>query len=159
MSHIARDIEIDATPTEVWAVVADLDFVPDWNPNVVAAVCSDGPFGVGTTRTCEFTPSGHIDEVVTAWEPERLLECEVGRHGGIREARMAIELAEQDTATRVTASMNYELAFGPLGPVMDRLVVQRQLGRMLLRSLDGLKQHVEGARRSASPAPIEGATE
>lgn len=159
MSHVARDIEIDASPTEVWAVVADLDFVPGWNPNVVAAECSDGPYGVGTTRSCEFAPSGHIDEVVSAWEPERRLEFEVGRHGGIRHARMAFELTERAAATRVTASSTYELAFGPLGPVMDRLVVQRQLGRMMQRSLDGLKQHVEGTREPSSPAPIEGATE
>lgn len=158
MSHVSREIEIDASPTDVWAVVADLDFVSGWNPNVVAAQCSDGPYAVGTTRTCELSPSGHIDEVVTAWEPERLVEFEVGRHGGIRRARMAIELAPRGPATQVTASAHYELAFGPLGPVMDRLMVQRQLGRMLAGSLDGLKQHVEGTRNAAGPRRIGGPT-
>lgn len=159
MSHVERVIDIDASPTEVWATVADLDFVGDWNPNVISATTSDGPFGLGTTRSCEFTPSGRIDEVVSAWEPERLLEFEVGRHGGIRGARMGIKLKPADSVTQVTAIADYELAFGPLGPVMDRLMVQRQLGRMLQRSLDGLKQHVESARSNAMPARIRGATE
>lgn len=159
MSHVERDIEIHADATEVWAVVADLDFVGDWNPNVVSATTSDGPFGLGTTRSCEFLPSGRIDEVVSAWEPERLVEFNVGRHGGIRHARMAMRLDPAANGTRVTAVSDYELAFGPLGPVMDRLMVQRQLGRMLEHSLDGLKQHVEGARTSGPATRIEGATE
>ncbi len=159
MSHVERATDIDASPTEVWAVVADLDFVSDWNPNVVASECSGGPFGVGTTRICELTPSGQINEVVSAWEPERRLEFEVGRYGGIRHARMAVELDGGREATRVSAIADYELALGPLGPVMDRLMVQRQLGGMLQRSLDGLKQHVEGARLAAARRRIEGATE
>lgn len=159
MSHVERTLGIDATPTEVWAVVADLDLVSNWNPNVVTAECSAGAFGLGTTRSCEFSPAGRITEVVSAWEPERLLEFAVGRHGGIREARMAIRLEPDEAATRVIALADYELALGPLGPVMDRLMVQRQLGRMLQRSLDGLKQHVEGAHRRATPTPIEGAIE
>lgn len=158
MSHVERATEIDATLTQVWVVIADLDFVSGWNPGVVSSECSAGPFGVGTTRSCELAPSGHIDEVVLVWEPERRVEFDIGRHGGIRGARMGLELDRSGDRTQVTAVADYELALGPLGPVMDRLMVQRELGRMLERSLDGLKQHVEGARRGVA-ARVEGATE
>ena len=45
--------------------------------------------------------------------------------------------------TTVTAIADYHVAFGPLGAVVDRLTMKRLMGRMLDRSLAGLKDHIE----------------
>ncbi|MEU0536948.1 SRPBCC domain-containing protein [Amycolatopsis tolypomycina] len=45
---LSASIEIDATPDEVWAVLADLDAYDEWNPFIVA---SSGTVAAGATLT------------------------------------------------------------------------------------------------------------
>lgn len=141
--RIERTIEISAERSAVWRVLADLENVADWNPTVVSVSCGSGPAGLGSTRTCSFAFGGHIDEVVSEWEPGHRLQFAVGSHGGIRSADMATVLADSPGGTRTMATVDYHLAFGPLGPVIDRIAVRRQIGRMLEVSLAGLREHVE----------------
>ncbi len=143
MSRIEHNVEIDAPAALVWDVVSDLDAVTRWNPNVTGTSCGEVPYGVGTSRTCELAPAGRIDEIVSAWEPGRRIELSIGPHGGIRSAEMGFVLTSVGGATRVTAFADYHLAYGPLGPVIDRLTVRRQMQRMLAESLEGLRHHVE----------------
>ena len=143
MAQIERTIEISADRDAVWATVADLENVADWNPNISSATCGEGLAGLGATRTCHLSQGGHIDEVVSEWDDGHRLAFAIGSHGGIRSADMAMALASAGEATRVTAVADYHLAFGPLGPVIDRIVVKRQMARMLDAALVGLKEHVE----------------
>ena len=81
MTHVQRSVEIRVPAPEVWAAVSDLGRVAEWNPNVVAASCGPAPFGIGTTRRCELVRGGHIDEVVSEWEPRRRIRFTIGSHG------------------------------------------------------------------------------
>ena len=150
MSRVERTIEISADTDLVWSAVSDLSAVTDWNPNVAAATCSGPAGGVGTTRTCELTPGGRIDEVVARWEPGRELWFAIGSHGGVRSADMGIVLTPTATGTTVTAVTDYHLAFGPLGPVVDRLTMRKAMTRMMDASLQGLKEHIETTTREGT---------
>lgn len=146
MAQIERTIEIAAEPSLVWSVVADLQGVTDWNSNIESATSglgAPGHPGVGTARTCTFVQGGSIDEVVTKWIEGRAIEFAIGSHGGIRSADMGMTLTPIATGTRVAAGADYHLAYGPLGPVIDRIVVKRNMGRMLETGLAGLKEHIE----------------
>lgn len=152
MAHIKRTIEIAADRQAVWSVLADLQDVSHWNPNIceVQLQGSTEP-GVGTLRTCHLTNGGHIDETIAVWEPGQRLQFAIGSHGGIRSADMAMQLTETAAGTQVEAIADYHVAFGPLGPVIDRLAVKRQMARMLDAGLLGLKEHVENQTRKAMP--------
>ena len=143
MTQIETTIEISADADTVWAAIADLNGVADWNPNVAAASCSSDSAGLGSTRTCQLAHGGQIDEVVSEWDDGRRLQFAIGSHGGIRSADMGLDVTPTASGTRVTATADYHLAFGPLGPVIDRIAVNRQMTRMLDSSLAGLKEHVE----------------
>ncbi len=143
MSFVSRQIHVAAPRHRVWAAVAALDEVAAWNPNVATATCGPVSSGVGAMRRCELTPSGTIDEVVAVWDEPNELRFTIGRHGAIRRAQMGFELIAEDAGTTVIATSEYQLAFGPLGPVIDQLTVRRQMTTMLDRGLTGLKQHVE----------------
>ena len=144
MAHIKRTIEITADRQAVWSVLADLEDVARWNPNICAVELRDGQEpGMGTGRTCHLTNGGHIDETIAVWEPGQRLQFAIGSHGGIRSADMAMQLTETAAGTQVEAIADYHVAFGPLGPVIDRLAVKRQMARMLDAGLAGLKEHVE----------------
>lgn len=53
--HIHTEIEIDASPAEVWAVLTDLDGYADWNPFVVTA---SGTVAVGERLVNRLSPPG-----------------------------------------------------------------------------------------------------
>ena len=143
MSRIARTIEISADRTTVWATIANLESVSKWNPNVETATCVTGAPGVGTYRRCRLSDGGTIDEVVSEWEEGTRLRLAIGSHGGVRSADMGFDLVTGRGGTRVTALADYHLAFGPLGPVIDRLAVKHQMTRMLDAALAGLKDTIE----------------
>jgi hypothetical protein len=105
---------------------------------------------VGATRTCELTPRGRIDEVVSRWEPGKELWFAIGSHGGVRSADMGIVLTPSTSGTTVAAITDYHLAFGPLGPVVDRLTMRRAMTRMMDTSLRGLKEHIETTTREGT---------
>jgi hypothetical protein len=143
MVHIERDIKISADRALVWEVIADLESVAAWNPNVSGATCDNGPRGLGTARTCHLAQGGHIDEVVSEWDAGYGVQFAIGRHGGIRSADMGMVVSTSGGGTQVTAIADYHLAFGPLGPVIDRISVKRQMAEMLDEALAGLKEHIE----------------
>lgn len=148
MAHIEQTIEIQAGRQHVWNVVSRLRAVSEWNPNIESATCEQLPGGpgVGATRTCYMSRGGHIDEVVSEWDEGRRIQFAIGNHGGIRSADMGLVLADTADGTSVTAIADYHIAYGPLGPVIDRLAVKRQMARMLTDALTGLKEHVQNQK-------------
>lgn len=147
MTRIDRSVLIDAPPGEVWAVISDLDAVPDWNPNIRSASCGPVGTGLGATRICEIEPRGSIREVVSHWSEGREVWFAIGSHGGIRSADMGLIVQPTSDGTIVEAVADYHLALGPVGPVIDQLTTRRLMTNMLERSLDGLKKHVEDNRK------------
>ena len=73
-STIERAIEIDASPTTVWSVLADTDAYPDWNPFMTKLA---GDFTVGATLEVRIEPPNArpmtFKPTVLAVEPEREL--------------------------------------------------------------------------------------
>ncbi len=153
MTLIERSIEIDASPSVVWSVLSELETVADWNPNVRSATCGPMRSGVGATRSCDLTPRGTIAEVVSKWTEGREVWFAIGAHGGIRSADMGLVIHPSQVGTLVDAIADYHLAFGPVGPVIDKLTTKRLMSRMLDRSLEGLKTYVEA--RHAEPPHVE----
>ncbi len=147
MAQVESSIEIAADRGAVWAAIADLESVAGWNPGVASASCDGESAGLGATRVCRLSRGGFIEEVVSVWDDGSRLQFAIGSHGGIRSADMGMVLDSIGDATRVTAIADYHLAFGPIGPVIDHIVVKRQMARMLAESLVGLKEHVETTNR------------
>lgn len=143
MTRISRSVEIEAGQPAVWSQLADLESVATWNPNVSAAGCGPVSRGVGATRTCELVPTGRLEETASEWVEGEAIWFAVGSHGGIRSADMGTVLSSDGSATTVTATVDYHLAFGPLGPVIDRLTTRRLMARMMDAALAGLKEHIE----------------
>lgn len=73
-TEISQEIEIDATPAEVWNVLADVDAYPEWNPFVVRLA---GEVREGARLEARIAPPGGramtFRPTVVAAEPEREL--------------------------------------------------------------------------------------
>lgn len=59
---------------------------------------------------------------------------------------MGFHLSETPHGTRVTAVADYHVAFGPLGPGIDRMAVKGQISHMLDDALAGLKDNMEATK-------------
>jgi hypothetical protein len=57
------------------------------------------------------------------------------------------ELTAGSDATLVSQEMSYKLKFGPLGRLMDALVMRRKLDKSVAEILGSLKQCVESSSR------------
>jgi uncharacterized protein YndB with AHSA1/START domain len=144
MELMRTDLMIRAPRGLVWETLADLEGVSAWNPAIDSAECiSDQRTGVGARRRCYMHPSGWMIESVSEWEPQEVIAFTIDNAPPIKTGLGRFVLTDDATETRLQASFDYEVRFGPLGPVIDRLVVHRQLSSAWNQAMEGLRRHVQ----------------
>lgn len=146
MTTIHHEVHAACSPERIWALLADLRAVERYNPGVKRAAV-EGPqtSGVGARRSCELVPKGRVVERVTHWEEGRAVGLEVVESDWpIRFMRWVTYIEPSDRGTRVTQSLEYALKFGPLGWLLDRLVMKRKLTATLDGVFASLAKHAEG---------------
>jgi polyketide cyclase/dehydrase/lipid transport protein len=133
MTTIHHEIEAACPPERVWAVLADLEAVQHYNPTVrAAAVRGSQRTGVGAERVCNLHPKGHAIERVTHWEDGRAVGLEITESDWpIRFMRWVTRIEPKGGGSLVTQDLEYALKFGPLGWLLDRLVMKRKLSATL----------------------------
>lgn len=144
MSTLEMQVRIAAPVEEVWAVLADFGNVAQWAPTVNHAVITNGPAaGLDCTRECTVEGFGKITERIVEWNEGESYTYELGAVGPLKRARNTWAVRADGKGTRVTFTVRFELRFGPLGAVLDRLVMRRKFAQQLRPSIAGLKQYVE----------------
>jgi uncharacterized protein YndB with AHSA1/START domain len=147
MAHIARQIDIDRAPVDVFAVLTELDRLPEWATIVVGTRdVSELPLREGCTFRQTLRVMGR--EVESDW---RVSELEPPRHvayeaaapeGGTLTMRQTVAPGGAG-GSRVELELDYELPGGWLGELVDRAVVEAQNEREADASLDRLKRLLE----------------
>jgi hypothetical protein len=95
-------------------------------------------------RACELAPRGRIVERVTHWEEGRALGLEVAESDWpIHFMRWVTRLEPRGGGTRITQTLEYRVKLGPLGWLLDRLVMRRKLTATLDGVLASLVAHAE----------------
>ena len=153
MVQCEHAVEIAAAPEAVFALVADPHRFPEYVP-----ACSDvrAPAGIATAGV-EFTVTashgGRVGEVrytvVTCEPPTRFVAKFRGPAGG---GTMTTTLAATTSGTRVTQVLNHQLA-GAFGAFLPPALVARALGKVQQKSLENLKQILEGHSLDAAGTP------
>jgi len=154
MTVLQNSIRIDAPPEKVWSVLASLDALAKYDPGVSKSeIVSPAKEGPGAARRCDLTPGGWFKERIADWCPNEeisfeLYECTLP----VRRLHHSYTLVPQGGATVVRQRMEYELKFGPLGKVLDAVVVRRKWTAGIKGFLAGLKRYVETSQSSADAA-------
>ena len=145
MTQLNHEIRIAAPPGKVWAVLADLEAVSHYNPGVKhARYTSSVREGVGASRHCDLNQKGWVKERVIAWEPRKAMTMELYEsQWPLKFMRWRTAIAPDGMGTRVTQEMEYQVKFGLLGRLMDKLIMQRKLDQTLARVFISLKRFVE----------------
>jgi ligand-binding SRPBCC domain-containing protein len=146
MTTLHHKIRIEAPVDDVWqAIAGDLTAVQHYNQTVSSArLLGDQREGVGAARRCELKPKGFVEERVWEWTPGKAIGLEVAAsEWPIVFMKWKTELAGEGAGTLVSQEMNYELKFGPLGVLMDALVMRRRLDGAIWGVFQRLKCYVE----------------
>jgi len=148
MTTIHHEVQANCPPERVWALLSDLEAVQRYNPTVrTATVRGARRTGVGAERACELVPKGRVVERVTHWEDGRAVGLEVAESDWpIHFMRWVTRLEPAGATTRITQSLEYKVKFGPVGWLLDNLVMKRKLTSTLDEVFASLVKHAEGRK-------------
>jgi ligand-binding SRPBCC domain-containing protein len=147
MTVLENSIRIDAPPEKVWAVLASLDVLSEYDPVVKRAeIISPERTGSGASRRCELAAGGWFKERIVTFEPHRaisfeLFECTLP----VRRLKHDYTLTADSGGTLVRQRMEYELKLGLVGRLMDAVMVRRKWDAGIKGFFAGLKRYVETA--------------
>jgi hypothetical protein len=145
MATIHHELQANCPPEHLWALLSDLEAVQLYNPTVrTATVQGARRAGVGAERACELVPRGRVVERVTHWENGRAVGLEVAESDWpIHFMRWVTRIEPAGSSTRITQSLEYKVKFGPVGWLLDKLVMKRKLTSTLGEVLASLVKHAE----------------
>lgn len=153
MGHISQSVDIDAPLEACWALNADASRLPEWNPAILEVRDVSGPLDrVGTTYTGAIKAMGRRFDgrnEVTHVEPMKSVDT-AGTGGGAK-VRLHVAFERRGTGTRVTVTIDYDLAGGVFGGIAEKLFATRQLQDQLRASNAGFKALVE---KEAKTTPV-----
>ena len=146
MSQITIQRTVNAAPSKVWAALADFGSIHRFHPAVKASPIINGlDSGKGAQRTCQMYNGMNVtEEIVEFNEGESMTIDVLSGPIPVNDMRGVFRIAEvDDGATRVTVEMSYRPKFGPLGSVVNPLMIRPSIRRLLGQVLAGLQKHLE----------------
>ena len=149
MGTFAKTTTVDAPREEVWAVLADIGSISKWSPGVMRShSTSTETNGEGATRHCEIAgpggKTGTLEERAFEWREGEGFKIDIYESNlPLKSNVVTFSLEDAGSGTRVSVSPNYVLKFGPIGVLMDKMMVKRQFEQGMEGLLAGLKYHVE----------------
>lgn len=124
MRTIILERDLQATRTDVWAILADYPNISSWNSGVKASrSTSEAAEGVGATRHCDLTVGG-VDETIRHWNPESKLVISIDSASKlpIKSALASFDLTDHGKTTPIKVTYDFEPGGGPfafiLGPIL-----------------------------------------
>jgi hypothetical protein len=148
MTTLRHEIRIQAPLDAVWrAIAGDLTTVQHYNQMVSSArFLTEQHEGIGAMRRCELKPKGFVEERVWDWSPNRAIGLEVtASEWPIVFMKWKTEISGDGKATVASQEMNYKLKFGPIGALMDALMMRRKLDSGICDVFE-IKRYVETRR-------------
>ncbi len=150
--RVARNI--DASPEQVWPLLADAERWPEWMPGLESSRVTNGqPEGVGRRQHLEIAWGGHRGEVdleITEWQPPAGIALLLSDHIRGMDKQLA-----KNIRTRVSlapaaggTAMLFEGAWEPVG-LMGRMLsgtlVQGRANTMFERAAENLERLAKGS--------------
>ena len=136
----STEVDIDASPDRVWAVMSDVERWPEWADTVTAVTRLGGRnLGLGSRFRVEQPKLPPTEYVVTEVEPGEGFTWVATGPGVRTTARHRVEPVA-GSGSRVRLSVEQS---GPVGAVMGRLFFRRLTDRYLATEAAGLKARSE----------------
>jgi len=145
MSQLSSTATVRAPLARVWETLADVGTIAEWHPGVEhSPVLSTNPTGLGAARRVELYDGTSAVEEVTSLDEGRSLTVSMSDHTmPLSRGAATFEVeADGDDRTRVTMTMDYEMKYGPLGWLMNAMLLRPIISKLLVSVLSGLDHHL-----------------
>lgn len=145
MNQLSATQIVRAPIAKVWETLADVGSIADWHPGVAnSPVLTEHRSGMGAARRVELYDGSTVVETVSALEEGRSVTVTMSDHSmplSMGEATFSIE-ADGEDRTRVTMTLAYGMKFGPLGWLLNAVMLQGIMSKLLVSVLAGLDHHL-----------------
>jgi carbon monoxide dehydrogenase subunit G len=145
MNQLSSIASVRAPLARVWETIADVGTIAAWHPGVERSpVLSAHRTGLGAVRRVELYDGSSAVEEVTSLDEGRSLTVTMSEHTmpmSHGAATFAVE-PDGDGRTKVTMTMDYEMKYGPLGWLMNAVVLRPILTKLFASVLKGLDHHL-----------------
>jgi uncharacterized protein YndB with AHSA1/START domain len=144
MTTFTESTTVAAPRSEVWATLADIGTIAEWNEGLAGSHATNEVVGVGATRHCDISAKQTLEEEVVEYiEGERITFRITESTLPFARADIRFTLSGDGQTTAVAVSPDYKLKYGPLGSVMDVVMVKRRYRKGMRDLLGGLKRSIE----------------
>ena len=153
MGHVSYSEEINATPEQVWAVLANVTRLPEWTyqerqPYLVESKYgSEQTEGVGTIWVGVSSDGQTATQKITAWEPGKKLVYELQEMENARQEMTQVNTLDLEAVNehaRITWTLDWGLTGGfSLSKLLIRWTGNGAFEEMIAGSLENLKDLVE----------------
>ncbi len=145
MTFIQRAVEVKAPADKVFDFIDAPRRVPEWAAGINSvSEIRESEGRIGDTMKATYSVMGMRFPMIWAiTEYEKPTKLRFYARGGIG-GNMGFFLEPSDGTTRVIWEVDYSLAWGTLGKVMDALFVRRMSERNSERTLEALRAACEG---------------
>jgi hypothetical protein len=144
MTHVTVERTVNLPSEQIWPILADFGGAYKFHPLVAhSPLIGDRTTGLGAQRRCEFYDGNHVTEEIVSWDEGRSMVVEITEGSmPLNCATAKIELSPAGPGkTTLLFSMNYEPKFGPLGWVMDKLMLKRSFTSLIGQVIEGVETH------------------
>jgi len=145
MSQLSSKATVHAPLARVWETLADVGTIAQWHPGVERSpVLSTNRTGLGATRRVELYDGTSAVEEVTSLDEGRAVTVSMSDFTmPLSRGAATFEVeADGDGRTLVTMTMDYEMKYGPLGWLMNVVMMRPIMGKLLASVLSGLDHHL-----------------
>lgn len=145
MATLEHEIRIQAPLEKVWSILNDLEQVAFYNPMVAnVRLLSEHRSGIGASRECTFHPKGFARERVIGIDDLKSITMEMYESEWPLEfMNWTSHVIGEAGATTVRTVTRYKVKLGPLGALLDHLVMKRKFKKVLDDLFVSLKNYVE----------------
>ncbi|NCF62719.1 MAG: hypothetical protein GWP58_07695 [Gammaproteobacteria bacterium] len=151
MRVLSEQVDINAPAQAVWEVLADFGGVADWAPYMRKShLIGDLQSGIGTRRGMRHAWGFRFEESVTEWNEGDGYSFDVFRAPfPMKDVKESWIAGRDNGLSTVSTRVTYEMHLGPVGRILDWMMVRFIVQREMRAGLRGLKQYLEtGAGKS-----------
>jgi len=158
-NQVRETRRVNASIAPTWAAISEMGAVQDWHPNVAhSSVLSEHSTGIGASRRVEFQDGNSVVETVIEESELHFMTMEMTESPLLKKAVVTIRTKQRSAnETEVTFSIDYALRFGPLGWLIDAVMLRRLFGKVFGVALEGLSYHLETGNLVADSVPVRSA--
>jgi uncharacterized protein YndB with AHSA1/START domain len=144
-NHIQHSQIVPAPLAQTWSAISEMRAVQDWHPNVARAeVLTEQGSGVGASRRVEFQDGNSVVETVVEESELEFTTMKMSDMPMLKDALVTIRTQQSAAGTtEVTFSIDYGMQYGPVGWLLNALMMKRLFRKVFGVALAGLSYHLE----------------